>query len=83
MSAAAHLIHGSSDDRFSITYAVKELPMETVKQAGYQAASYEELSAVYDPEKLQYGFNTVNGEEIYYIPNPALGLWISRERFEA
>ena len=25
--------------------------------------------------------NTVDGEEIYYIPNPALGLWINREKF--
>ena len=25
----------------------------------------------------------VDGEEIFYIPNPALGLWISKERFEA
>lgn len=36
----------------------------------------------YDPEKLHYGYNTVDSEEIYYIPNPALGLWINREKFE-
>ena len=24
---------------------------------------------------------TVDGEEIYFIPNPALGLWINREKF--
>ena len=24
----------------------------------------------------------LDGEEIYFIPNPALGLWINRERFE-
>ena len=36
----------------------------------------------YDPKKLHNGWNTVDGEEIYYIPNPALGLWIDRERFE-
>ena len=27
-------------------------------------------------------YTTVGGEEIYYIPNPALGLWINREKFE-
>ena len=36
----------------------------------------------YDPSKLHYGYNTVDGEEIYFIPNPALGLWINREKFE-
>ena len=34
------------------------------------------------PEQLTYGFNTVNGEEIFFIPNPALGLWINRETFK-
>ena len=41
----------------------------------------DEMIKKYDPEKLQYGYNTVDGEEIYFIPNPALGLWINRERF--
>ena len=49
---------------------------------GFQSASYDELAKKYDPEKLHYGYNTVDGEEIYYIPNPALGLWINREKFE-
>ena len=80
--AAAHLIHGSSDGRFQITYAVKEITREEIEGVGFASASYEELSGRYDPEKLQYGYNTLeNGEEIYYIPNPALGLWIDRERF--
>jgi hypothetical protein len=35
----------------------------------------------YDPEKLKEGFNTLStGEEIFYISNPAVGLWASRER---
>ncbi|MBR0087613.1 MAG: DUF2088 domain-containing protein [Lachnospiraceae bacterium] len=81
MSAAAHLIHGSSDGRFSITYAVRDITEEEIRGVGYQSADYEEAAKLYDPEKLSYGYNTVNGEEIFYIPNPALGLWISRERF--
>ncbi len=83
MGAAAHLIHGSSDGRFTITYAVRDITQEEIEGVGFAAASYEEMSRIYDPEKLQYGYNTVNGEEIYYIPNPALGLWIDRERFNA
>ena len=82
MGAAAHLIHGSSDGRFSITYAVKEISKQEIKSVGFLSASYDELAKKYDPEKLHYGYNTVGGEEIYYIPNPALGLWINREKFE-
>ena len=81
MSAAAHLIHGSSDGRFSITYAVKEISEAEVESVGYKSASYDELAAKYDPKTLSYGYNTVDGEEIYFIPNPALGLWINREKF--
>lgn len=82
MGAAAHLIHGSSDGRFSITYAVREISQAEIESVGFRSASYDELAKKYDPEKLHYGYNTVDGEEIYYIPNPALGLWINREKFE-
>ena len=82
MGAAAHLIHGSSDDRFTITYAVRDITKEEVEGVGFQAADYDEMARRYDPAKLQYGYNTLpDGEEIYFIPNPALGLWINREKF--
>jgi len=82
MGAAAHLIHGSSDGRFSITYAVKNITKEEIESVGFNAADYDETVKRYDPEKLQYGYNTLpDGEEIYFIPNPALGLWINREKF--
>jgi len=81
MSAAAHMIHGSSDGRFSITYAVKNISQEEIRGVGYMAADYDEMAARYSPDKLQYGYNEVEGETVYYIPNPALGLWINRERF--
>ena len=81
MGAAAHLIHGSSDGRFSITYCVKNITKEEVEGVGFKAADYDAMAAKYDPSKLSYGYNTVDGEEIYFIPNPALGLWINRERF--
>ncbi len=82
MGAAAHLIHGSSDGRFQITYAVKNISQAEVEAVGFAAADYDELARRYDPHALQYGYNTLpDGEEIYFIPNPALGLWIDRERF--
>ena len=82
MGAAAHLIHGSSDGRFSITYCVKNITKEEVEGVGFKAADYDEMTSRYDPKKLSYGYNTVDGEEIYFIPNPALGLWINREKFQ-
>ncbi|MBQ4382385.1 MAG: DUF2088 domain-containing protein [Oscillospiraceae bacterium] len=82
MGTAAHLIHGSSDGRFSITYAVKEISQAEVEAVGFGAADYDEMAAKYDPEKLTYGYNTVDGEKVFFIPNPALGLWINREKFK-
>ena len=81
MGAAAHLIHGSSDGRFTITYAVRDISKAEIEAVGFQAADYETMAEKYDPHTLKYGYNTVDGEEIYFIPNPALGLWIDRERF--
>ena len=82
MGAAAHLIHGSSDGRFTITYAVKNITEEEIAGVGFNPASYDEMVKRYDPEKLQYGYNTLpDGEEVYFIPNPALGLWINKEKF--
>lgn len=75
LSVAAHLIHGSSDGRFNITYCTKLIGEEEVKGAAFNYMPYDEAVKLYDPAKLKDGFNTVNGEEIFYISNPALGLW--------
>ncbi len=76
LSVAAHLIHGSSDGRFRITYCAGKLTEEEVRGAAFQYMPYEQAAAKYDPSKLVDGFNTVDGEEIFYISNPALGLWV-------
>ena len=76
LSVAAHLIHGSSDGRFTITYCAGKLTEEEVRGAAFQYMPYEQAAAKYDPCKLVDGFNTVDGEEIFYISNPALGLWV-------
>ncbi|MEA4832878.1 MAG: lactate racemase domain-containing protein [Oscillospiraceae bacterium] len=82
LSAAAHLIHGSSDGRFSITYCTRYLTEKEVRGACFDYIPYEEAIRMYDPEKLTDGYNTLeNGERIYYISNPALGLWADRARF--
>ena len=82
MGAAAHLIHGSSDGRFSVTYDVQDISQAEIAGVGFIPASYDELVKKYNPETLRYGYNAVDGEEIYFIPNPALGLWINRETFK-
>lgn len=81
MSAAAHLIHGSSEDRFKVTYAVKNLTKEEVEQVNFGYADYEKEIKRYNPKQLKYGWNKVGDEEIFFIPNPALGLWIDKNRF--
>ncbi|MGI6239500.1 MAG: lactate racemase domain-containing protein [Christensenellales bacterium] len=81
LSAAAHMIHSSSDGRFSITYCTRHLTKEEVEGVGFRYAPYDEMARSYDPAKLKDGVNFVDGEEIYYISNPALGLWAERSRF--
>lgn len=86
LSAAAHLIHGSSEGRFSITYCPGKksgnLSKKEIESVGFSYGDYDEITARYNPEKLKDGFNQMpNGEEIFYISNPAIGLWAFKERF--
>ena len=74
-SVAAHLIHGSSDGRFKVTYCTELLTEEEVRGAAFDYIPYAEAAKKYDPAVLTDGFHTIDGEEIFYISNPALGLW--------
>lgn len=86
LSAVAHLIHGSSEGRFSITYCPGHLTKEETEGVGFNYGDLEEMQNLYDVGNLKDGWNTiaVNGieEEIYFISNPALGLWAVEKRFE-
>lgn len=83
LSAAAHLIHGSSENRFNITYCPGHLSKEEIEKVNFHFADLESMLKKYDPKILRDGFNTMpDGEEIYYISNPALGLWACKERFK-
>ena len=82
LSAAAHLIHGSSENRFKITYCPGGLSREEIEKANFEFADLNDMLKRYPPEKLQMGINEINGEQIYYIPNPALGLWSEKKRFK-
>lgn len=77
--ATAHLIHGSSDGRFMITYAPGKLSREEINTVGYNYADLAETLARYNPQRLKNGFNTLeDGEEIYFINTPSAGLWTAR-----
>jgi hypothetical protein len=81
LSAAAHLIHGSSEGRFSVTYCPGHLTKSEIESVGFGYARLDMMIKIYDPHKLKDGFNTLpDGEEIYYISNPATGLWASKDR---
>ena len=81
--AAAHLIHGSSEGRFTVRYCPGEgLNKEEIESVGYEWGDLARYSSQYDITTLEPGFNKVNDEEIFFIPNPALGLWAYEGRFQ-
>ncbi|HET6451027.1 MAG TPA: lactate racemase domain-containing protein [Spirochaetia bacterium] len=82
LSVAAHLIHGSPEDRFTVTYAAAGLTPHQVQKAGFQWGDLSKLTARYDPHAMKEGWNTLaDGERVWFISNPATGLWASRSRF--
>ena len=83
LGASAHLIHGSSEGRFSITYCPgPDMSREEIESVGFGWADLDDVMEKYDVANLKDGWNDVDGEEIYYISNPALGLWAHPDRFK-
>jgi nickel-dependent lactate racemase len=83
LSAAAHLIHGSSENRFSITYCPGHLSKEEVESVNFHYADLDKMLKKYPPDSMKEGFNRMDdGEEVYYISNPGLGLWAWKEKFQ-
>jgi nickel-dependent lactate racemase len=83
LGAAAHLIHGSSEGRFSITYCPGSISREEIESVNFRYEDLDKMLKKYDPARLADGFNTMpDGEEIFYISNPAIGLWAYKDRFE-
>ena len=79
LGAAAHLIHGSSEGDFTIRWCPRGLTQQEIDSVGYQYGELKGMLARYDPAKLRQGFNSVDGEEIFFIANPGLGLWACRD----
>ncbi len=82
LGAAAHLIHGSSEGRFTIVYCPGHLTRDEIEGVNYSYGDLETMMERYNPRSLKDGYNRMaDGEKIYFISNPALGLWAERSRF--
>lgn len=82
--ATAHLIHGSSEGRFKITYAPKFLTKEEIESVHFNYLDYNQALEMYAPERLKNGFNTLaNGEELFFISTPSAGLWTVKEKLNS
>lgn len=77
----AHLIHGSSEGRFTITYAPGKMSQKDIESVCFNYADINETLKRYNPAELKNGFNTMpDGEEIYFISTPSAGLWSTADR---
>ncbi len=83
LSAAAHLIHGSSEGRFTVTYCPGHLTQKEIESVYFRYADLNQTMKRYNPEKLTDGINILpGGEEVFFVSNPALGLWAHCDRFK-
>ena len=80
LGAAAHLIHGSSEGRFTIKLCPGHLSREEVEGAGFEYGDLKTMLERYNPQKLRHGYNRIDGEDVFFIPNPGLGLWGYRDK---
>lgn len=78
LSAAAHLIHGSSEGRFTIRWCPGSLSREEIEGVGFEYGDLKTMLTRYNSQRLRYGYNQIDGDEIFFIPNPGLGLWSFR-----
>lgn len=79
LSAAAHLIHGSTEGRFNVTYATEHLSQTEIESVGYEWMSLDKVLNLYNPKTLVDGFNK---DGLFYISEPGQGLWALRSQFE-
>jgi nickel-dependent lactate racemase len=83
LGAAAHLIHSSSEGRFGITWCPGELSREEIEGVGFSYGELDKMMERYNPDTLAHGWNNVDGEEIFFVSNPGLGLWAHESGFSS
>lgn len=77
----AHLMHGTSEGRFQITYAPGHLTQADIEQVGFEYADLAAMTARYRPDECKEGWNTTaDGERYYFIPTPSAGLWSTKAK---
>jgi nickel-dependent lactate racemase len=82
LSAAAHLIHGSTEGRFTVTYCPGNISRQEIESVNYRYADIGEAMKKYDPASLKDGWNELSGgEKFFFISNPATGLWSTKDKF--
>jgi hypothetical protein len=80
-NGAAHLMNGSPEGRFKVTYAPGKLTRKQIESVHFGYADLGETLKRYDPAKLKEGWNTMpDGERIYFINTPSAGLWSTKAR---
>jgi nickel-dependent lactate racemase len=80
LGAAAHLIHGSSEGRFTIKWCPGHISKEEVESVGFEFGDLQTMLSLYNPQTLRHGYNRIDGEDVFFIPNPGLGLWAYRDK---
>ncbi len=83
LSAAAHLIHGSTEGRFRITYCPGALSQQEVESVHYAYAGLGSMMERYNPAELKDGWNRIHGEEVFFVSSPGLGLWAHPSRLQS
>lgn len=79
----AHLMHGSSEDRFTIRYAPRDLSQQEIEGVNYQYCDLDEALQRYNPETMEEGWNTMpDGERVFFISTPSAGLWATKEKLK-
>ncbi len=81
LGAAAHLIHGSSEGRFTIRWCPGQLTKDEIEGVGFKFGDLKTVLARYNPQTLSHGYNCIEGEDVFFIPNPGLGLWAYGGKF--
>lgn len=82
LSAAAHLIHGSSEQRFTVRWCPGHLSEEEIRGVGYEYGDLQQMLKRYDPRRMIGGHNRIHGEDVYFIDKPGLGLWAQASKLE-
>jgi hypothetical protein len=80
LGAAAHLIHASSEGRFTITWCPGHLTKAEIEGVGFNYGDLDSMLKRYNPERLSHGHNRIDGEDVFFIANPGLGLWAHQSR---